>query len=619
MSRRNYSRVAAADAASDEGHQWIPFVVKRLGTVLLAAFCGASFTFAVETVTVCVQHNDGKTEQTLQKLEKVGDNIYRLKIPIKAISRDVSCIDVLYDDATARKGEDGYFVMGDGRLGTFRLDKGRIEERRNPMPLFGMKNSKGAFVGIVKGLKYEFSTIVEAKNGEYRIWPRFLIKEMAFVPYEDIVIDFHHFDGDKANYCSMARAYRDYQLARSEVVPLRERVKGNPQLAYTADAMFIRVKHGIKVNKDKIEHQTRENEPPVTVFHTFDDFMRIMKELKELGVEKAEMCSVGWNSGGFDGRFPQLFPVEEKFGGEAKMREAIALAHRLGYQIVCHVCNTDFYTVADRYNEGDIAKRADGSLHKHGVLAGGRAYFPCFKCVYERHIDGDYKHMADMGLKGTHHIDVTSCIVPYPCHDPKHPCNRQQTADYMNAIGEKARKVFGGFGSEGPCDHVARTLDYALYVTAYPKWVGRDTPMMDRIVPLWQIVYHGIILSNPFYATIDYPFERATPKKNIQPYQALNDARTRRLKVAEFGGRPTFYFIDYKNLKPIKQAYDEYQPIKYLQYEFMDYHGSIGDNVFVTRYSDGSEVVTNYSDKDFSCKGRVIKPMDYQLFKPGAR
>ena len=104
-------------------------------------------------------------------------------------------------------------------------------------------------------------------------------------------------------------------------------------------------------------------------------------------------------------------------------------------------------------------------------------------------------------------------------------------------------------------------------------------------------------------------------RKNIQPYQALNDAKTRRLKVAEFGGRPTFYFIDYKNLKPIKQAYDEYQPMKYLQYEFMDYHGSIGDNVFLTRYSDGSEVVTNYSDKDFSCKGRIIKPMDYQLFQ----
>lgn len=582
--------------------------------IALTVFCGVAAV--AETAVVRVEYTDGRIEQTSRELARVGAGVFRLKIPTTAIASNTACIDVIYDHATAKKGEDGYFVMADGRLGTFRLDSGRIEERRNPMPLFGMKNAQGAFVEIVTGLKYEFATIVEARNGEYKIYPRFLIKEMVFAPYEDIVIDFHNYTGEQANYCSMARAYRDYQLGRGEVVPLRQRVQNNPQLAYTADTMFVRVKHGAKINKDRIEHQTPENEPPVKVFQTFDDFMRIMNGLKDLGIEKAEICSVGWNSGGFDGRFPQLFPVEGKFGGEAKMREAIALAHRLGYQIVCHTCNTDFYTIADRFDVNDIAKRPDGSLHKHAILSGGRAYFPCFKCVCERHIDDDYRHMADMGLKGTHHIDVTSCIVPYPCHDPKHPCNRQQTADYMNAIGEKAHKVFGGFSSEGPCDHVARTLDYALYVSAYPSYLGKDTPLMDRIVPLWQIAYHGIILSNPFYATIDYPFERSGREKSNMPYHALKDAATRRLKVAEFGGRPTFYFIDYSNLRPIKQAYDEYQRMKYLQFEFMDYHGSIGKDVYLTRYSDGSEVVCNYTAENFSYRGRTIKPMDYELIKP---
>ncbi len=583
-------------------------------TVALATLCSVSL--AMETATVRVQFNDGSLQQNVRELERLEDGVHRIRIPAADIPRGALWVDIIHHKATAQKGEEGYFVMSDGRLGTFRLDNGRIVERRNPMPLFGMKTPRGALVGIVKGLKYEFATMVEANNGEYRVWPRFLIKEMVFAPYGDIIIDFHTFKGAEANYCSMARAYREYQLERGEVVPLRERVKGNPQLAYTADTMFVRVKHGAKNNKDKIEHQTPENEPPVTVFHTFDDLMRIMRRLKDLGVEKAEMCSVGWNSGGFDGRYPQIFPVEEKFGGETKMREAIALAHRLGYQIVCHVCNTGFFTVADRYNEDDLARKADGSLYKKSILAGGRSYGPCFQRVCERHIDEDYEHMADMGLKGTHHIDVTSCITPYPCHDPRHPCTRQQTADYMNRIGEKARSTFGGFGSEGPCDHVARTLDYALYISAYPSWVGKDTPMMDRIVPLWQIVYHGIILSNPFYATIDYPFERPAWSKRMRPYHALENAATRRLKVAEFGGRPTFYFISYRDLEPIKQAYDEYQPMKYLQYEFMDFHDAIGDRVFLTRYGDGSEVVANYSDEEFTYRGRTVAAMDYGLFKP---
>ena len=561
---------------------------------------------------VRLKKTDGQTEEKTQQLEKAEPNVYRLRIPIREIARDTETIDVVVASATAKKGEAGYFVVSTGLLGTFRENSGFLEERRNPMPIFGMKNPRGAFVGIVKGLKYEFKTVVEVKNGVYKIFPRFLIKEMVFEPYEDIVVDFYTLEGDDANYSGMARTYRKYQLDRGEVKPLRERVKDNPQLAYTADTMFVRVKHGTKINRAEIANQTTTNEPPVTVFHTFDDFMRIMRDLKALGVEKVEVCSVGWHSGGFDGRYPTLFPVEPAFGGEAKLREAIACAHDLGYQIVCHVCNTDFYTISDRFNASDISKVPGGALRKGGLFAGGQAYSPCFQRVCDAYVDDDYRKLAELGFKGTHHIDVTSCIVPYPCFDPKHPCNRQQTADYMNKIGEKAHRAFGGFGSEGPCDRVAKTLDYALYVTAYPKWLGRPNPLIDRLIPLWQIAYHGIILSNPYYATIDYNYPR--PSGN-EPHTWL-DPSTRRLKLYEFGGRPTFYFNPYKDLKPIKAAYDEYQPMKYLQYEFMESHDELANDVFRTTYSDGSEVVCNYSDKAFVYRGETVKPMDYKLIKP---
>lgn len=568
---------------------------------------------AARTALIRIRKTDGKTEEVCRALEQPEPNVYRLTIPPREISRDVDTIEAVFDAAHAKKGEEGYFVVSTGLLGTFREDKGKLEERRNPMPLFGMKSPAGTFVGIVKGLKYEFSTVAEVTNGVYAIYPRFLIKDMVVAPYEDLIVDFQMLTGDDANYSGMARAYRAYQLGRGEVKPLRERVKGNPQLAYTADTMFIRVKHGAKNNRNKVERQTPTNEPPVAVFQTFDDFMRIMKKLKALGVEKAEMCSVGWNSGGFDGRFPTLFPPDPAYGGEAKMREAIACAHGLGYQIVCHVCNTDFYEISDRFSADDIAKNPDGSLRKGGLFAGGRAYSPCFQRVCDAIVDADYKGLSDLGFKGTHHIDVTSCITPYPCFDPRHPCNRQQTADYMNRIGEKARRTFGGFGSEGPCDHVARTLDYALYVTAYPKWLGKPNPLVDRIIPLWQLAYHGIILSNPFYSTIDYNCPR--PSGN-EPHTWL-DQPTRRLKLFEFGGRPTFYFNPYRDLTPIKAAYDEYQPMKYLQYEFMDAHDEIAKDVFRTRYSDGSEVITNYSGTDFRYKGTTVKAMDYRLVKAG--
>jgi len=560
-----------------------------------------------------IRKTDGTTEEKRWALERTAPSVYRLDVPIRKLTRDIDTVDVLFDSATAKKGEPGYFVVSTGLLGSFREDKAELIERRNPMPIFGMKNPRGTFVGIVKGLKYEFSTVVEVKDGTYEIFPRFLIKAMVFDPYEDLIVDFCLLDGNDANYAGMARAYRAYQLGRGEVRPLRERVKNNPQLAYTADTIFVRVSHGSKDNRARIENQTPTNEPPLRVSHTFDDLMRIMRGIKALGVDKAEICCVGWNLRGHDGRFPTLFPVEPAFGGEAKLREVIACAHGLGYQIVCHCNNTDFYTISDRYNEDDVARRSDGSLLKGGLWAGGRAYSACFQRVCDVYVDDDYSRLTVLGFKGTFHIDVTSCITPYPCFSLRHPRTRQQTADDMNRIGEKARRAFGGFGSEGPCDHVARTLDFALYVSAYPAFMPRKNPMIDRIIPLWQIAYHGIILSNPFYRTIDHPFESGSKPADQLSFE---DRQIAGLKVAEFGGRPVFYYLSYKDLAPIKAAYEAYQPLKHLQYEFMDAHDELAKDVFRTTYSDGSEVVCNYSAAGYAYRGRTVKPMCYRLFEP---
>ena len=65
------------------------------------------------------------------------------------------------------------------------------------------------------------------------------------------------------------------------------------------------------------------------------------------------------------------------------------------------------------------------------------------------------------------------------------------------------------------------SLDYGLYVS----WPPVDDDMLDEIIPLWNIVYHGIILSNPTTDTVNFPIK---DKKNL-------------LTVAEYGARPSFY------------------------------------------------------------------------------
>ena len=128
--------------------------------------------------------------------------------------------------------------------------------------------------------------------------------------------------------------------------------------------------------------------------------------------------------------------------------------------------------------------------------------------------------------------------------------------------------------------------------------------IFDRYVPVWQIVYHGIVPTEQFFSDNDNTFRSGWPKI--------------RLHHAEFGGRPVFVqtWLGKKNTdKYLKPVYDEYQKVSYLQMEFMDDHKQLADGVFLTVYGNGDEVVTNYSDLTFEYKGEPVFAKDYRLFK----
>ena len=601
--------------------------LKTLSHLIFAAGMFSTAFAAIDEVKVVKVLSDGSKSEKPQKLEKIGESTYRLIIPANELKssretgwRAVEYVDIKRDEATAQKGEEGYWVLADGRLGKFDHDKGNLTERRNPMPLYGVKKGDTAFVGIVKGLKYEFSTVVDVKDGKYEIYPHFHIKEIFMKPYEDIVIDFTHFNGADADYSSMGKAYRKYQLDRGEVKPLKERVIGNPTLKYTAEAIFMKFMMASFMRDDEVglnrgDHWKPEDDPAIQKFRDFDEMKEVLKMLKALGIDKADIILTNWNWRS-NGRNPMCSLAEPELGGNAKCKELTKLGKDLGFQISPHILHTENYTISPYFCKEDIAVDQNGKYLGYTGM-GGKGFNPCFIQAYRKHILDNYDRMKKLGFNGPIHIDVTSAITPYNCFSIDHFATRQDTAEYMNKIGFLSDAFFGGFTSEASCDQVANTLDYALYVSAYPSYLGAQHPLMDRCVPIWQIAYHGIILSNPFASTIDYNCVTRPATGEWGPKTSFTP-ETRRLKLFEFGGRLTYYWelTSDKNFPAIKQAYDEYETVKYLQYEFMDFHGEIAKDVFVARYSDGSQIVTNYSDKEFNYFGRgIVKPMDYKLFK----
>ena len=578
---------------------------------------GSAFAGGLEQGFVRIWWEGGRKERRTVKAERQPDGAWRYRVMTRDIPRDCRWIDVVPSAAETPKC-DGYWVAGDQRWGRLDRDEGALIGNRQYMPIFGLKTPGICWVCIVKGLRLEYDLRVAAAKGTYSIYPRFKIDKIEFDPYEDIVVDYYELKGDDANYSGMAKTYRKWNLDRGWVRPLRDRVKENDALAWSAKSIFMRCKLANCEGhcRDRVAYAM----PPIRVNRTFDSYMDLIRQVKESGMDYVDMCMVGWQYLGFDGPFPKLFPVYEPLGGEAKMREAIALAKSLGYRISVHVNNHNIYRACgERWNLDDVCKDVKGRLREYGFLQGGLAWHTCFQVVNNRWIDEDLEKLKDLGLNGIHHVDVTSAIYPRPCHDPMHPANRKQMAEWQIATARKAQAVFGGYSSESSCDHIAPALDNVLYVSTYPVYCVRKTELVDGEIPLWQIAYNGIIMHQPFWSTVDasYPHgSKQVPEEEMTgPNQYLYTPENRILKLVEYGGRPMFYFQNYATIEPMKKVYDLWQPLKHLQFEFIDRHDRLADGVYRTRWENGEEIVVNYSpDKAFGYGGRSVAPKGYEFF-----
>lgn len=181
------------------------------------------------------------------------------------------------------------------------------------MPIFGMKNPRATFVGIVATMRFEYDLHVRAKEGVYTIAPRFRVA--GFVPPDDIVIHYHLLEGRNADYAGMARAYRNYQLLREVCKPISVRIKEQPELDYAARCPEIRIRQGWKPAPSPVMEQSLATEPPMKVAVTFDRVGDIP------GRPQARRCQaraeISWMAGARrtrDGPSTQMFPVEEAAG-----------------------------------------------------------------------------------------------------------------------------------------------------------------------------------------------------------------------------------------------------------------------------------------------------------------
>ena len=526
---------------------------------------------------------------------------------------DTDVIELSGLEQIAAAGDEGYFVFPRAQSGF--SDYGMCLFNRHSedfevtlvdlnMPIFGVKTKDQCYLAVISGMTWNFRIRVVLKDGKYSLYPTFNVDGEQ--PYEDFKIEFFELTGKDANYSGMARQYRKYRLAQGVMTPLSQRIKESPLVDYTMNSVMLRIRCGWKPAPSEVLHQTLENEPPMHVACDFDKVGRILDELKAQGVEKVELCLVGWNIRGHDGRWPQALPVEESLGGEEKLRWLIKKAQSMGYQITCHTNSTDQYEIADCYSAENTRRDKNGVPLTNAVWSGGQMYDMCWQIGYEQALE-ILPAVADLGFRGSHYIDVLGVVYPRKCYHKDHPVTYPQSVEYARKLCDFTRSQFGGMSSEGAFDFIAPYLDYGLYISFHQDGIG----ICDKSIPFWQIVYHGYVLSNPYSCTVNSTFK--------EPQQLL--------KVIEFGGRPTYYAYSvfktggaswmgttdclcdppqqlHDSVAKIKKGHDAYQQLQHLHTVCMEKHEEVAEKVYEVTYADGTVIRVDYNTNSYE----VTKP-----------
>ena len=527
-------------------------------------------------------------------------------------------IRTLTDMGKAKAG-DGYFVipaLSSGILQYFNIEDEDFTNAWIPsVSFYGVKTPEQCFMVIIEGMRYEIFCEY-SKNGEdFSISFLLKLKEYHIEAYEDITLFLYHLPLD-STYNTMAAVYRNYKYSNG-LKTINE--KNLPDVFYASEAPEIRVRMAWKPVPSPEDYQTEENEPEVHIAVTFKKLIELMENMKSNGIEKAHFCLVGWNKSGHDGRWPQYFPVEEKLGGEEGLKEAIKRAKELGYKIVAHTNSSDAYTIANNFDINSIVQNYDGTPATGTTWSGGKMHFLCAKEALKQ-TNEFLPEVKRLGFEGVHYIDVLSIIRPYYCYHKDHPANRKETCLLWKEMLRTSREIFGGCASEGSYDIVAEDLDFVLYCGA-EKFLKPPFKFTYKIIPLWELVYHGAIMACPSSELVNV----GIIDKKLQ------------LKFIEFGGRPAMYihsrFVteskDRGNwmgsddlylatekdmehtIDVLKSTVEFYEPLKKLQKEKMLEHTQLTNDIVKITY-ENYIVYVNYGES-ITIDGIKIDAMDYKI------
>jgi len=394
-------------------------------------------------------------------------------------------------------------------------------------------------------------------------------------------------------YAFVGLQYRRFLRTERGVQPWAEKGRARPEALDYAGRFFLKIFMAYKV-----PHPEGKGQYHCTC--TCDEAREILEQCRTRGMRKLTAILVGWGQDGHDGKCPTYLPVDERVGGEAKMKELIAWCKVNDVLLGVHTSHYAAYQCSPEFDEGDLIRHRSGEIWESIIWSGGHEQRLCPRVALEKYVRRDLPALARLGFHGHHHYDCVGAFMC--CHAPRHPVPLR--SDYMQLVREQfhvALDTMGSTSTEMPFGQYFGVVDGFFHCHSKPAGFLRTCAVgryfLDRPIPLLGVALHGSHFCG----------ESVRPAKGTTP-------RDRLIEMLDLGLSPQHEVCMRSSPSFGVPAYADRASLLAEAYRFtfgpegcltrlglLDIEGrwEPAPGVTRTRYSDGTEVWVNRGEREF--------------------
>ncbi|MBI4579277.1 MAG: hypothetical protein HY718_06215 [Planctomycetes bacterium] len=470
-----------------------------------------------------------------------------------------------------------------------------VWEDQLQLPIYATIREHGGLMGILLGGEYDTELRARRHQGPQRtasinpVWHYRQYWHSKLDPV-DRRVRLIAMDGKQAGYVGVGNLYREYLLNERGVKTLRERAATNPEVAYFMDSIYLRMMMGMK-------RASLDGKGEMRSFQTWDQFAEVVPRFRQAGFEKINFIFVGANFQGHDGAHPTVFPLKPAHGGEEGFRRMMRVLDAAGYRAGFHLNYKDCYRCSPDWNPAFVQTNEYGELRYHGAWIGGYSYQAIPQEMLERFGKRDLPRLRALGLRGMHYWDACLSVME-ETFPPNRVIARREYGEGAIGYFDYAAQVFGTVGCETSIAPLLGIIVSAGNTSSPNGGASRQfngsgycgAALLDHWVPLQHIVYHGLCT-----------------------YAAGPELAGR--TGHEFNAAPTD-----QEIATIRRKYLESQAYNGpLAYEFIVNHERPSAGRTRTTLSDGTRILVNTTDQNWTDGDAVVKPKSHLIQRNGNR